>query len=145
MGLSVGAKRILMDRAGLGNRRGSRGAFRPPVGAIGMRRVLDNLVENAVKYGNDARVRLFIDREDAVAEVSDSGPGLSDRELERVFEPFYRSPAARASGKQGSGLGLAVCRSIARAHGGDVQLRRGAQGMVAQMRLPLAIRFATVD
>jgi len=115
------------------------------VDAIGMRRLLDNLVENAVKYGHDARVRLFVDREDAVAEVSDSGPGLSDRELERVFEPFYRSPAARASGKQGSGLGLAVCRSIARAHGGDVHLRRGSHGMVAQVRLPLAIRFATVD
>jgi signal transduction histidine kinase len=112
------------------------------VDAIGMRRVLDNLIENAVKYGHEARVRLFVDRADAVAEVSDSGPGLADSELEQVFLPFYRAAAARASGTHGSGLGLAVCRSIARAHGGDVRLRRGARGMVAQLRLPLAVDFA---
>ncbi|SEA16176.1 ATP-binding protein [Variovorax sp. YR216] len=112
------------------------------VDAIGMRRVLDNLIDNAVKYGSEARVRLFVDGEDAVAEVSDSGPGLPDGELERVFEPFYRAPHARASGKRGSGLGLAVCRSIARAHGGDVQLKSGARGLVAQLRVPLAMSFA---
>ncbi len=108
------------------------------VDAIGVRRVLDNLIENAVKYGQQARVRLFIDARDAVAEVGDNGPGLPDEELERVFQPFYRAPVARASGKQGSGLGLAVCRSIARAHGGEVQLTRGQRGLVAQVRLPLA-------
>jgi signal transduction histidine kinase len=113
------------------------------VDAIGMRRVLDNLVENAVKYGNEARVRLFIDRQEAVAEVADSGPGLPEDELDRVFQPFYRAAAARVSGKKGVGLGLAVCRSIARAHGGDVQLRRGARGLVAQLRVPLVVDFAT--
>jgi len=114
------------------------------VDAIGMRRVLDNLIDNAVKYGSEARVRLFVDGEDAVAEVSDSGPGLPEDELERVFQPFYRAPHARASGKRGSGLGLAVCRSIARAHGGDVQLKAGARGLVAQLRVPLAMRFSGV-
>ncbi|SDC62360.1 Signal transduction histidine kinase [Variovorax sp. CF079] len=114
------------------------------VDAIGVRRLLDNLIENAVKYGEQARVRLFIDEDNAVAEVSDSGPGLPDDELQRVFQPFYRAPAARASGKQGSGLGLAVCRSIARAHGGEVQLKRGPRGLVAQLRLPLAYREALV-
>jgi signal transduction histidine kinase len=108
------------------------------VDAIGMRRLLSNLVENAVKYGERAHVRLFTDRNDAVAEISDDGPGLPDDELERVFQPFYRGPNARASAKQGSGLGLAVCRSIARGHGGDVQLTRGARGLVARVRLPLA-------
>ncbi|MBB3175858.1 ATP-binding protein [Variovorax sp. Sphag1AA] len=112
------------------------------VDAIGMRRVLDNLIDNAVKYGSEARVRLFVDGEDAVAEVSDSGPGLPEVELERVFQPFYRAPQARASGKLGSGLGLAVCRSIARAHGGDVQLKAGARGLVAQLRVPLAMSFS---
>jgi two-component system, OmpR family, sensor kinase len=73
-----------------------------------------------------------------VAEVIDNGPGLPDDELERVFQPFYRAPQARASTKHGTGLGLAVCRSIARAHGGDVHLMRGDQGLVAQLRLPLA-------
>lgn len=112
------------------------------VDAIGVRRLLDNLVENAVKYGDRAEVRIFTDRSDAVAEVADEGPGLSDDELERVFEPFYRSASARRSDKAGSGLGLAVCRSIARAHGGDVVLRRGVRGLVAQLRLPLAYEVA---
>jgi two-component system OmpR family sensor kinase len=114
------------------------------VDAIGMRRLLGNLVENAVKYGGQARVRLFTDRQDAVTEISDPGPGLSDTELEQVFQPFYRAPGARASGKQGSGLGLAVCRSIARAHGGDVQLTRGAKGLVARVRLPLAYQESKI-
>jgi len=108
------------------------------VDAMGMRRVLDNLIENAVKYGDHARVRLFTDGREAVAEIGDRGPGLPEVELERVFQPFYRTAAARSSGAAGSGLGLAVCRSIARAHGGDVALKRGSHGLVAQVRVPLA-------
>jgi two-component system OmpR family sensor kinase len=107
------------------------------VDALGMRRLLNNLVENAVKYGDQARVRLFTEQQDVVAEIRDNGPGLPEEELERVFQPFYRTPAALASAKHGTGLGLAVCRSIARAHGGDVRLTRGAHGLVAQLRLPL--------
>jgi signal transduction histidine kinase len=108
------------------------------VDPLGIRRLLSNLVENAVKYGTNARVRLFTDQQEAVAEVRDDGPGLPEEELERVFQPFYRTPAAHASNKHGSGLGLAVCRSIARAHGGDVRLQCGDGGLVAQLRLPLA-------
>jgi two-component system OmpR family sensor kinase len=108
------------------------------VDALGIRRVLGNLLENAVKYGDRADVHLFTDDQEAVAEIRDNGPGLPDDELERVFQPFYRAPAARASAKHGTGLGLAVCRSIARAHGGDVKLARGVQGLVVQLRLPLA-------
>ena len=118
---------------------------RVEVDAMGVRRVLDNLVGNAVKYGGHARVRLFTDRQDAVAEVSDDGPGLAEVELERVFRPFYRTQAARQSDKPGSGLGLAVCRSIARAHGGDVRLIRGTRGLVAQVRLPLAYGAARAE
>lgn len=109
------------------------------VDAMGMRRVLDNLIENAVKYGHQARVRLFTDGADAVAEISDRGPGLPADELERVFKPFYRSPQALASRAAGSGLGLAVCRSIVRAHGGDVVLKSGPHGLLAQVRVPLAL------
>jgi signal transduction histidine kinase len=108
------------------------------VDALGMRRVLGNLVENAVKYGDRAVVNLFTDEQEAVAEIRDDGPGLPDDELERVFQPFYRAPQARASTKHGTGLGLAVCRSIARAHGGDVKLARGVKGLIVQLRLPLA-------
>ena len=105
------------------------------VDILGIRRLVTNLVENAVKYGERARIRLRIDQDCAVAEVADDGPGVPEEELERVFEPFYR--ATNAAGKQGNGLGLAVCRSIARAHGGDVRLLRSDRGFVAQLRIPL--------
>ena len=108
------------------------------VDALGMRRVLDNLLENAVKYGVRARVRLRTEADDAVAEILDDGPGLPDDEIERAFEPFYRGERALASGKAGTGLGLAVCRSIARAHGGDIRLRRLPEGFAAEVRVPLA-------
>lgn len=114
------------------------------VDVLGMRRLLDNLLENAVKYGTRARVRLRTEAEDVVAEIIDEGPGLPEDELERVFEPFYRSDEAIASDKKGSGLGLAVCRSIARAHGGDVRLVRGADGFRAEVRLPQAFGGAAI-
>ena len=86
------------------------------VDALGVQRVLANLVDNALKYGRRAEVRLYAQGGDAVAEVSDSGPGLPADELERVFQPFYRAEASRTLNTGGIGLGLAVSRSIARAH-----------------------------
>jgi len=77
-----------------------------------------------------------------VADIIDDGPGIPEAEWARVFEPFYRTETARKSGKPGSGLGLAVCRSIARAHGGDVVLSRGAEGFVASVSVPLVGRAA---
>lgn len=118
---------------------------RVEVDPLGMRRVLANLIDNATKYGERARVRLVVAQEEAFAEIIDDGPGLPDHELERAFEPFYRSADARASIKQGSGLGLAVCRSIARAHGGDVRLMRSDAGFVAQLRVPLAFDADRTD
>ena len=108
------------------------------VDVLGMRRLLANLVENAVKYGDRARIRLAIDADAAIAEICDDGPGVPEDELERAFEPFYRASNAAGSGKSGSGLGLAVCRSIARAHGGDVRLIRSPEGFAARLTLPLA-------
>ena len=108
------------------------------VDPLSVQRVVTNLVENALKYGRKAHVRLFTEGADAVTEVVDAGPGLPDEELERVFLPFYRAERARTLNKGGIGLGLSVSRSIARAHGGDVRLYKQAEGLVAQLRLPLA-------
>jgi two-component system OmpR family sensor kinase len=108
------------------------------VDVLGMRRLFSNLVENAVKYGDCARVRLHIDADEAVAEVIDDGPGVPEEDYERAFEPFYRAANAVSSDKRGSGLGLAVCRSIARAHGGDVRFARSVNGFVTELRVPLS-------
>ncbi|MHA3793016.1 ATP-binding protein [Sphingomonas sp. YL-JM2C] len=112
------------------------------VDVMGMRRLFANLFENAAKYGERAKVCLSISDGEAIAEVLDEGPGIPDEDLERAFEPFYRSSNAHASDKRGSGLGLAVCRSIARAHGGDVRLRRLQAGFAAEVRIPLAYQAA---
>ncbi|MBH0114345.1 HAMP domain-containing protein [Novosphingobium sp. YJ-S2-02] len=106
------------------------------VDPVGMRRLLDNLVENAVKYGERACVRLDFRAGEAIVEIVDDGEGFAEAEFDLVFEPFYRSASARKSAKKGSGLGLAVCRSIARAHGGDVSFAHDPAGFITRLRLP---------
>jgi signal transduction histidine kinase len=102
--------------------------------ALALERMLSNLVDNAVKHAGGARVRLTpVEREVHVL-VEDDGPGLEEAELERVFEPFYRGRPADREG--GMGLGLSVARSIARAHGGDVELIARKRGLIARVRLP---------
>ncbi|MDR3512365.1 MAG: HAMP domain-containing sensor histidine kinase [Caulobacteraceae bacterium] len=107
---------------------------------LALKRLFANVIENAIKYGGCADVRLKVEDGAAVVEVADAGPGLPSRELERVFEPFYRAEPSRNRETGGMGLGLAVARSIARAHGGDVTLKSAASGLTAIVRLPLAPR-----
>jgi two-component system, OmpR family, sensor kinase len=108
------------------------------VDLLGLQRVFENLVDNAVKYGGQARVSMVLDGEDALIEIADDGPGLPAAELETVFTPFYRGSAAMTSGAPGVGLGLAVARSVMRGHGGDVTLHGAERGLVARVRLPAA-------
>jgi signal transduction histidine kinase len=105
---------------------------------LALRRLFNNLLDNAVKFGCQARVRVFPDAGFAVVEIEDRGPGLPEAERERVFEPFYRREASRSRETGGSGLGLAVVRSIARAHGGDATLASAPdRGLIARVRLPI--------
>ena len=108
------------------------------VSVLGLQRVFANLVDNAVKYGDRAKVRLYIEGDETVTEIRDQGPGLSPDDLERVFTPFYRSVGARTSSKQGVGLGLSTARSIVRAHGGDIRLDLPGDGLRVEVRLPIA-------
>jgi len=71
-------------------------------------------------------------------EIEDDGPGLDGAEREAVFRPFYRTEAARTLDVGGVGLGLAVSRSIARAHGGELALDVRGRGLVAVLTLPTA-------
>lgn len=105
--------------------------------AVALNRVFANLLDNAVKYGDRAVVRLVRDGDDVVAAVHDFGPGLPDSELERVFKPFYRTPGAAASEAPGIGLGLANSRAIVLAHGGTIRLKSDG-GLTAEVRLPIA-------
>ena len=106
--------------------------------ALGLQRLFGNLVDNAVKYGRVAKLSVSRHGDEAVVDVADEGPGLPASEMERVFLPFYRADLARTLDGRGVGLGLAVARSIARAHGGDVTLLSEPGGLIARVRLPLS-------
>jgi len=105
---------------------------------ISLRRLFTNLLDNAVKFGGSATARVFNRDGYAVIEIDDMGPGIPEDESERVFEPFYRGEPSRNRETGGIGLGLAVVRSVTRAHGGDVELTNRAEGgLCARVRLPL--------
>jgi len=105
--------------------------------SLGLRRLIANLIDNAVKYGGAARASIRAEPDFAVIEIEDDGPGVAPEEIERLFEPFYRHEPSRSRETGGIGLGLAVVRSIARAHGGDVTLRnRPEGGLLARVVLP---------
>ena len=104
-----------------------------------LRRLVSNLLDNAVKYGGGARCRMARDGPSVLLLIEDDGPGMEEDALERMFTPFERGNAARDPSTGGVGLGLALARGIARAHGGDVWLSRiPGLGLRAHLRLPVA-------
>lgn len=103
-----------------------------------LQRLLRNLIENAIRHSpSGGRVRVEACRlaEHAHLRVSDEGPGVPQDARERIFEPFFRLPADRAD-PAGAGLGLAIGRSIARAHGGDLWVDDSSYGARFVVRLP---------
>jgi signal transduction histidine kinase len=106
-----------------------------------LRRMVRNLLENAVRYGGGSEVEVRLARMGDAAlrlDVCDGGPGIPEPERERIFEPFYRiAGASEAAG--GVGLGLSLVRQIARRHGGDVQClpKDAGAGACLRVNLPL--------
>lgn len=99
-----------------------------PCRPTALKRALRNLIENAVAYGQRARVSLESEAETVRVLIEDDGPGIPEADFERVFEPFVRREESRSRETGGVGLGLAIARSIVRAHGGDIALANRAAG-----------------
>jgi len=93
-----------------------------------LRRALRNIIDNALAYAGSAAVRVERQADAFAIVVEDDGPGISDAERERVFEPFVRLEESRNRETGGVGLGLAIVRTIMRAHGGDVRLENRDEG-----------------
>ena len=102
-----------------------------------LKRCISNLIENAIAYGTRADIRVEEGPRGIVIAIRDHGPGISEKDLDRVFEPFVRLEGSRNRTTGGTGLGLGIARDIARAHGGDVQLRNHERGgLEAVLTLP---------
>jgi signal transduction histidine kinase len=93
-----------------------------------LRRALRNVAENAVRYGDRARIRLRATPGTARIEIADDGPGIPPAERERVFEPFVRLETSRSRETGGSGLGLAIARAAIDGHGGTIAFTEAEGG-----------------
>jgi signal transduction histidine kinase len=104
-----------------------------------LHRSVTNLVENAVRFGASATIRLGVSSDTVTIEVEDDGPGISDARKEVVVEPFVRGDDARNMDEAaGFGLGLSIARAIVLAHGGELSLNdRQPHGLIVRIELPV--------
>jgi signal transduction histidine kinase len=104
---------------------------------VSLKRALRNMIENAAAYGHRARVALEESAGEFAVVIDDDGPGIPEEDRERVFGPFVRLEESRSRETGGIGIGMAIARSIVRAHGGDIVLvNRPEGGLRATVRLP---------
>jgi two-component system, OmpR family, sensor kinase len=106
-----------------------------------LQRMLRNLIENAIDHtprGDVVQIAASRCHDTVQISVEDRGPGIAADERERIFEPFYRSAPPPDGARRGAGLGLAIAREIARAHGGDIRMQ-DAPGQPSGARFIAAI------
>lgn len=114
------------------------GAPAPVHGQVtGLRRALWNLIENGVKFGGTVDIELSQDDAATRVRIRDHGPGLPEAELEKVFEPFYRTESSRNRDTGGTGLGLSIARNLLRHQRAELRLRNHPEGgLEALVTLP---------
>ena len=87
-----------------------------------IKRCLNNLLENSIKYGNKINIELQKKKKSLIIKVEDDGPGIAESEYDNVFKPFYKIDKGRADSKSSVGLGLSIASDIVRSHGGNIKL-----------------------
>jgi two-component system OmpR family sensor kinase len=106
--------------------------------SLSLRRLVVNPVDNALKYGERARLELCSSEGQVALEIDDDGPGIPDALQQRVFEPFFRAESSRNCDSGGIWLGLTTVRAIVLDHGGHIELRnREEGGLRVVVSLPL--------
>lgn len=104
---------------------------------LALRRLFQNLIDNAWKFGSSCEISARRDAAVARVEIADRGPGLAPEMLEKVFDPFFRADPSRSRATGGVGLGLTIARAIARDHGATLTLaNRTGGGLVATVEIP---------
>ena len=112
-----------------------------PLRATWVRRAIRNLVVNALRYGQTARIAIDRTDSEVLVRIDDDGPGIAEDRIEAMMQPFNRGEPSRNSETGGAGLGLTLARAIAEQHGGHLNLsnRLGAAGAVAGLTATLAL------
>ena len=103
-----------------------------------IKRCLNNLIENSIKYANKINVELTKNKTNLVIKVEDDGPGIPHSEYDNVFKPFYKIDKGRADSKSSVGLGLSIASDIVRSHGGNIKLNKSnLNGLEVKIFLPV--------
>ena len=109
-----------------------------PVQATAIRRCLVNLIDNAMRYGNQVWIACREQGEWFEIGIDDDGPGVPATDREKVFRPFYRRDRPQEGKPGGIGLGLSIARDVVQSHGGDIRLGNSPEGgLGVRVRLPL--------
>ncbi len=103
-----------------------------------IKRCINNLIDNALKYGKKVNVDLSKKTTNIFIKIEDDGPGISENEYENVFKPFYKIDKGRADAKSSVGLGLSIASDIIRSHGGNIKLEKSKlTGLGVNIFLPV--------
>ncbi len=103
-----------------------------------IKRCINNLLDNALKYGEKVKVDLSKSTNHLFIKIEDNGPGIPENEYENVFKPFYKIDKGRAETKSSVGLGLSIASDIIRSHGGNIKLEKSSMdGLGVKIFLPI--------
>ncbi len=103
-----------------------------------IQRCINNLIDNAIKYGDKVNVELKKNNNNLFIKIEDNGPGIPEKEFENVFKPFYKIDKGRADAKSSVGLGLSIASDIIRSHGGNINLEKSSMnGLGVKIFLPV--------
>ena len=103
-----------------------------------IQRCLNNLIDNALKYGKNVKIKQEKFKKNFLIFIEDDGPGIHFSEYENVFKPFYKIDKSRSDSKSSVGLGLSIASDIIRSHGGNIELEKSnLGGLKIKISLPV--------